>query len=780
MPLTYQFKTATGMKSYGTEEKIYYGTQPMASSHPSRMQTLEGEAPTQPVVATEIDQAVQNYQRICDDIQAELDQCTTQFQLVHAEVQQLRESSFSEIKQEYQKLLAVSQELQQEASSHEELLTQFRRLDSLKRQRVYLKYLHEIPILIEQLRTAIQGVDLVSCRAAFELFERLVQTREDLKSLSAEPTALSQQLDATIPDLFEELKGALIGLYKTVLTEMNWPSAPPVPTLSELSDGSGTAAHTGGTSPKTTVRRRGAGKPGEKKQTPRRSDDPKHHESDDEAEESAVTPTTTTTAAAAPPTVESHDPTGYSRLVLQRLGEATKLLVGLQLSPGAPEFLRPQPPGSASPVVTSSHWSAANPPAHTPLPVVLLLEPILTRMKYHFEGDRATNQREKPEYLFHWAVHTLATHRTFFVMVVTDQLTSAGWPCDAAALFTDALTSRLVLKLTADLTLLVETALAPPMPADFDAIAMCLFEMRLRSKLGGSPPGLMRVWTEDMFLFQQWLKAEKQAVMDKLQEVMTTVDAWEPKVRPSHAPLAAPAFVIGVSGVGAASLLSEHYALLPIHLAHQFFRTVQLPVLERFLPELRRRVDLLPTQPHPQWAAHCTLLNSLAAMQQVLTEWGSEPVFLELLVFAKQHQLQHPSAAGGSGSASTPALPAPSPQPSPTTTPSLATSASTEALPTPSPSPSPVPSPTPALSPPLLDADLTSILSNVTTPFERDLPLIEGHLQRGTQVLVQRVVAMFAHDAAPYFKAGPGLWVVLDDTHVLSKNLKNLVGDTQN
>ena len=292
------------------------------------------------------------------------------------------------------------------------------------------------------------------------------------------------------------------------------------------------------------------------------------------------------------------------------------------------------------------------------LPMQFILNPLRKRFKFHFFGDKPTNNLSKPEWYFGQALTWISTHRNVFEDVIQPAFDRVGGShIRANNEFMRGISLMVMEKLQSDIPELL-----------YDETLFChsinealLFHRSLVESYDypTSFPSVLHILCEEK-AFQRWITVEKKFAQERIDAMLSTTSAWtSPQteltdvttVAPSS-PAPDPQSVDGAlfEAVGVSSLrvpecvesfvtllyvLRERSACLPGPLPKLHFLELQLNLLEDF--HLRMTQVKSGEKGNPMGLKFTSVLNGVHYILTVLREWREHPHYVQLSWYHDQY-----------------------------------------------------------------------------------------------------------------------------------------------
>nr|CAG4650896.1 EOG090X04F1 [Simocephalus serrulatus] len=257
-----------------------------------------------------------------------------------------------------------------------------------------------------------------------------------------------------------------------------------------------------------------------------------------------------------------------------------------------------------------------------------LMNPLIKRFLYHFNGNRPTNRRDKPEWYMRQILQWIEDHAKF----IATNVQPLYEPNDAFLEFSRGLVQLAVEKLVKE---------APVMLEDDVILAHTIgevlsFESELRTSCNypSSQPSALLVLTQPQF-FSRWIALERAFAVQKMDDLLSSDKAWtssslgdgadgEDDVR------------ITECGEGFLQMLlaiTDRYKILPQPGHKLQFLDLQLELLDEFRIRL---LQLARQDKYQEFFANRSspnispILNTLTAVINVLDDWTDLPFFVQL------------------------------------------------------------------------------------------------------------------------------------------------------
>ncbi|SJL05807.1 uncharacterized protein ARMOST_09143 [Armillaria ostoyae] len=170
-------------------------------------------------------------------------------------------------------------------------------------------------------------------------------------------------------------------------------------------------------------------------------------------------------------------------------------------------------------------------------PLEALVQPLSLRFKYHFEGDRQTNQLHRPEWYFTHVLNAVNDHQNFMESIIQGLLSSTKYQSFNAW---HEFTLLLFPLLSRKLRRAVPSILSHPsllahtiyQALSFDAAlaeeGFTITDTSARDAFESSKwPGVADVILGKKEWFEAWIDGEKKFAEDQYHEIISTPDAWQ-------------------------------------------------------------------------------------------------------------------------------------------------------------------------------------------------------------------------------------------------------------
>ncbi|KAK0198491.1 TIP-1 family-domain-containing protein [Armillaria mellea] len=240
-------------------------------------------------------------------------------------------------------------------------------------------------------------------------------------------------------------------------------------------------------------------------------------------------------------------------------------------------------------------------------PLEALVQPLSLRFKYHFEGDRQTNQLHRPEWYFTHVLNVINDHQNFMENIIQRLLSSTKYQSFNAwhefALLLFPLLSR-KLRRTVPLMLSHPSLLAHTIyqALSFDAAlaeeGFTITDTSAQDAFESSKwPGVADIILGKKEWFDAWIDGEKKFAEDQYHEIISTPDAWqiaEDEVEKQASEIQTTNSARRISAL--VEQVTDRYSPLPDFTQRtRFLISVQLPILELYHGRILSSLDAFET-----------------------------------------------------------------------------------------------------------------------------------------------------------------------------------------
>ncbi|KAG9295333.1 hypothetical protein G9A89_013362 [Geosiphon pyriformis] len=287
------------------------------------------------------------------------------------------------------------------------------------------------------------------------------------------------------------------------------------------------------------------------------------------------------------------------------------------------------------------------------LPIQVMVEPLITRFRYHFDSKRPTNRIDKPEWYLTHLLTTIRDHSPFFTEEVQAIVDDAGFSMyNVKNDFIRCLLVAINRKLNHSLSALLNS----PQIFSHTVYETLQFDQVLRDIHLYVPPGkkewkgCVEVFTGRKELFKAWLKIEKDFAELRYNEIMHSEDAWEME----DEEISEDDFKPTRSAEKIMDLLelvtSRYKPLSMFHNRIRFLVDIQAEILDAYAKRIESAVKafenlsytIVRAVPNAATADGksvtgieglkrlCRWLSSAGYVSRMIREWGEDPFFLAL------------------------------------------------------------------------------------------------------------------------------------------------------
>ncbi|KAJ1560539.1 hypothetical protein HK405_006743, partial [Cladochytrium tenue] len=289
------------------------------------------------------------------------------------------------------------------------------------------------------------------------------------------------------------------------------------------------------------------------------------------------------------------------------------------------------------------------------LPIQIMADALIKRLRFHFLGSKPTNRLDKPEWLLQHISKLAKEHAEFIDGEVQDILDNNGFQDrDAATDFLQCLVMFARYKFQLDMPdLYTQPHLLLHTVSEF--ISFDRRSMQVGSLFSGQPGS--RPWTADGFsklavltvvandsnTFRKWVGAEREAAREKFESIMDS-DPWSSAFDDEMEEMT------GLVPTKSAEAVMDLIGTITV------LRAVQLDLLEEYLDRVRKAVNsyestFLPLQSgvgskrqYELIRYLCRAASSLAFVRDALLEMEESLFFIELSEFARERgEVEEPS-----------------------------------------------------------------------------------------------------------------------------------------
>ncbi|XP_055046357.2 RAD50-interacting protein 1 [Misgurnus anguillicaudatus] len=264
-----------------------------------------------------------------------------------------------------------------------------------------------------------------------------------------------------------------------------------------------------------------------------------------------------------------------------------------------------------------------NPPLSLPIQIMLL--PLSKRFRYHFTGNRQTNNLSKPEWYLTQVLMWMGNSSNFMDEKIQPILDRAGSKITARVELFRGLLTLAQEKLARDAPrMLYDDALFCHL---VDEVLQFEKELRTTHSYPRSYPGVLHILLDETVL-QKWLSVEKKMAVEKVDAMLSAEGAWSSQYKDItdidefKAPDCAETFMTLLL------VITERYRSLPCPRAQLSFLALQKELMDDFrirLTQVMKEESRQPLSPR-----YCAILNATNYISTVLSDWGDNVFFLQL------------------------------------------------------------------------------------------------------------------------------------------------------
>ncbi|KAI0223719.1 RAD50-interacting protein 1 [Lamellibrachia satsuma] len=276
-----------------------------------------------------------------------------------------------------------------------------------------------------------------------------------------------------------------------------------------------------------------------------------------------------------------------------------------------------------------------NLPGWCPLlpPLDIMLKPLRKRFRYHFYGNRQTNNMEKPEWYFTQILSWMKDHQEFLRSKIQPLLEEAkpGYR-DALVEFSRGLVELAMEKMLSDI---------PELMYDDHNFSHLIdetltFDRELRTVHGypTAHPGCVHVLMEP-HAFNKWLTIERKFAQEKMDAILSSPSAWQSlysdltDLDGNKVPECAESFTTLLLTI------TERYKPLPCARHKLQFLDLQLELLDDYRIRLLQMKKEEATD--PLGSRYGAILNSVHYVLDVLQQWRELVFFLKLQYYRAEY-----------------------------------------------------------------------------------------------------------------------------------------------
>uniref|UniRef100_A0A673I7J6 RAD50-interacting protein 1 n=1 Tax=Sinocyclocheilus rhinocerous TaxID=307959 RepID=A0A673I7J6_9TELE len=259
------------------------------------------------------------------------------------------------------------------------------------------------------------------------------------------------------------------------------------------------------------------------------------------------------------------------------------------------------------------------------LPIQIMLLPLSKRFRYHFTGNRQTNNLSKPEWYLTQILIWMGNSSNFMEEKIQPILDRARAKVNARVELCRGLLTLAQEKLAHDAPrLLYDDALFCHL---VDEVLQFEKELRSTHSYPRAYPGILHILL-DKTAFQKWLSVERKMAVEKVDTMLTAEGAWSSQYKDItdmdelKAPDCAETFMTLLL------VITERYRSLPCPRAQLSFLALQKELVDDFrirLTQVMKEESRQPLSPR-----YCAILNAANYISTVLSDWGDNVFFLQL------------------------------------------------------------------------------------------------------------------------------------------------------
>uniref|UniRef100_A0A8C1WIY2 RAD50-interacting protein 1 n=1 Tax=Cyprinus carpio TaxID=7962 RepID=A0A8C1WIY2_CYPCA len=259
------------------------------------------------------------------------------------------------------------------------------------------------------------------------------------------------------------------------------------------------------------------------------------------------------------------------------------------------------------------------------LPIQIMLLPLSKRFRYHFTGNRQTNNLSKPEWYLTQVLIWMGNSSNFMDEKIQPVLDRAGAKVNARVELCRGLLTLAQEKLAQDAPrLLYDDALFCHL---VDEVLQFEKELRGTHSYPRTYPGVLHILLEET-VFQKWLSVERKMAVEKVDAMLSAEGAWSSQYKDItdmdelKAPDCAETFMTLLL------VITERYRSLPCPRAQLSFLALQKELVDDFrirLTQVMKEESRQPLSPR-----YCAILNAANYISTVLSDWGDNVFFLQL------------------------------------------------------------------------------------------------------------------------------------------------------
>lgn len=254
-----------------------------------------------------------------------------------------------------------------------------------------------------------------------------------------------------------------------------------------------------------------------------------------------------------------------------------------------------------------------------------MLLPLGKRFRYHFTGNRQTNNLSKPEWFLTQVLIWMGNSSNFMDEKIQPILDRARAKVNARVELCRGLLTLAQEKLAHDAPrLLYDDALFCHL---VDEVLQFEKELRSTHSYPRAYPGVLHILLEETVL-QKWLSVERKMAVEKVDAMLSAEGAWSSQYKDItdmdelKSPDCAETFMTLLL------VITERYRSLPCPRAQLSFLALQKELVDDFrirLTQVMKEESRQPLSPR-----YCAILNAANYISTVLSDWGDNVFFLQL------------------------------------------------------------------------------------------------------------------------------------------------------
>lgn len=282
------------------------------------------------------------------------------------------------------------------------------------------------------------------------------------------------------------------------------------------------------------------------------------------------------------------------------------------------------------------------------LPMQFILNPLKKRFKFHFFGNKPTNNLSKPEWYLSQALSWVSVHVNVLEEVIQPCFDRVGGShIKAKQEFMRGISLMAMEKLQSDI---------PELLYDESLFCHCINEALLFQRglcdsfdYPNSFPSVLHVLCEEK-AFQRWIMVEKKFALELIDNMLSSTSAWkspqteltdglrgldpdknEPEISTLRVPECVESFVTQLY------VLQERSSALPGPLPKLYFLELQLYLLEDFHSRMAQVKG--GEKGNPMGLKFTSILNGIHYLLTVLQEWREHPHYVQLSWYHDQYSV---------------------------------------------------------------------------------------------------------------------------------------------